>query len=68
VPGQEYELLYFNSTKWVSLGKKTATDVAITFTAPENAVFLLQNRTKGREVQVFVYQNGKQKFSIDRPN
>jgi hypothetical protein len=68
VPGQEYELLYFNSTKWVSLGKKTATDVAITFTAPENAVFLLHNRTKGREVQVFVYQNGKQKFSIDRPN
>jgi hypothetical protein len=67
VPGQEYELLYFDKNDWISLGRKVATDYSIRFDVPDNAVFLLLNHTKGKEVQVFVYQEGKQKFSIDSP-
>lgn len=67
VPGQEYELLYFDKNDWISLGRKVATDYSIRFDVPDNAVFILLNHTKGNEVQVFVYQEGKQKFSIDSP-
>lgn len=65
-PGDEYELFYQNGTTgWVSLGRKTATDRTITFSAPKNALLWLRNLTKGREEQVFVYRNGRQYFAYD---
>jgi hypothetical protein len=68
VPDQEYELLYFDGSQWQSLDRKFADDFAIDFRAPDNAVLLLLNHSKGKEVQVFVYQQNVQKFSIDTPN
>lgn len=64
-PGQEYELPYFDSGEWRSLGTKMATEHQIDFEAPENAVLWLQNRTKGREEQVFIFQGGRQLFNMN---
>ncbi len=59
--GHEYELLFWQSGKWQSLGKKTATDIYLTYEdCPTNSLFLLRNHTKGKEERIFTYENGKQ--------
>lgn len=65
LPGQEYELLYFENPGWRSLGRKVANDFHIEFEAPENAVLLLKNHTKGNEEQIFIYRNNRQMFNQD---
>lgn len=65
LPGQDYELFYFESLCWKSLGRKIADDFYIEFEAPENAVLLLKNHTKGNEEQIFIYKDGKQLFNQD---
>lgn len=60
-PGMQYELFYFDTDGWVSMGMKTATDYTITFDGvPEGALLWLRNRTEGREERIFTYENGKQ--------
>lgn len=59
--GNEYELLYWLDNKWVSIGTKVAEDVFLTFNGcPRNALFLLRNRSKGKEERIFTYEQGKQ--------
>ncbi len=65
VPGEEYELLYFDRNGWKSLGKKMAEGFDVTYDVPENAVFWLRNLTKGREEQIFICRDGKQLFNAD---
>lgn len=65
LPGQDYELLYFEPSGWKSLGRKVSKDFFIEFEAPENAVLLLKNHTKGNEEQVFIYHDDKQIFNQD---
>lgn len=65
LPGQEYELLYFERSGWKSLGRKISDDFSIEFDAPENAVLLLKNHTKGKEEQIFIFRGGKQLFNAD---
>lgn len=65
-PGQIYELQYLDSDgNWKSQGRKTADGHSIEFSAPDNALMILHNRSKGKEEQVFIYEDGRQKFSID---
>ncbi len=65
VPGEEYELFYFDRNEWKSLGKKTAEGFDITYDVPANAVLWLRNLTKGKEEQVFICRDGKQLFNAD---
>lgn len=65
VPGEKYELMYFNKSGWISLGKKISDDFSIDFEAPDNAVLWLRNLTKGVEEQVFLWRDGRQVFSVD---
>jgi hypothetical protein len=60
--GELYEMFYWDN-KWVSLGRQTGSikTQSLTYTnAPNNALFLLRNLTKGREERIFTYENGKQ--------
>lgn len=65
VPGEEYELFYFDRDEWKSLGKKTAEGFDITYDVPANAVLWLRNLTKGKEEQIFICRDGRQLFNAD---
>ncbi len=59
-PGETYELFYWDS-RWISLGQQVANDYALTYgNVPENALLLLQDRTRGKEERPFTYENGCQ--------
>lgn len=61
VPGQKYELCYWDEGKWVSAGKKVATDITIDFKAiPQHTFYILHNLTEGKEERIFTYENGQQ--------
>lgn len=62
--GDEYELFYFSKYGWCSLGKKKAVRTELFYqNAPRNAVFWLRDLTRGKEEQIFTYENGKQYFN-----
>ncbi len=59
--GDDYELFYWESHQWRTLGRKIAKGVTITFdNCPGNALFLLHNHTKGKEERIFTYEDNKQ--------
>lgn len=64
VAGECYELLYQNGAEgWTSLGRKIAEGDAVEFdNVPYNALLKLHNCTRGREEQVFLWENGMQWF------
>ena len=66
--GDEYELFYFSAYGWMSLGKQTGTSSAklIYKDVPSNAIYWLRNLTRGKEEQIFTYENGKQCFNYER--
>jgi hypothetical protein len=56
-----YELLYWNGTDWLSLGKRIATNASVSFCVPDNALFYI--RAIGgidNSFPVFHIRNGKQ--------
>jgi hypothetical protein len=59
-----YELYYWRDGKWESLGQKIGdnSQTLVYDNAPDNALFLLRNHTKGSEERIFTYQEGKQKW------
>ena len=60
-PDMQYELFYFDTDHWTSMGVKTATGYTIAYRqVPENALLWLRNLTEGREERIFTYENGKQ--------
>lgn len=59
--GHTYELHYWNDEEWVSLGTKIPTEPVVVYdSVPSNVLFLLKNRTKGKEERIFMYENGAQ--------
>ncbi|MDR0384589.1 MAG: hypothetical protein LBH60_00770 [Prevotellaceae bacterium] len=61
--GDEYELRYWNRTRWESLGKKIADGNVLRYdNAPDNALFWLRNLSRGKQERIFTYENGKQVF------
>ena len=60
--GDNYELEYWNNKEWESLGTQAAkTDSLIFNNCPTNALFILHDRTKGKEERIFtIDKNGKQ--------
>lgn len=60
VPGNEYELFYWNDD-WISLGRRIASSNELIYkNVPSNALYFLQNHTKGKEERIFTYEDGKQ--------
>ena len=60
-PGMRYELLYFDTDRWASMGAQTATGYTITYDhVPEGVLLWLRNLTEGTEERIFLYENGKQ--------
>lgn len=65
-PGDKYELFYQDGTNaWRSLGRQVAASRELRYQAPQNALLWLRNLTKGKEEQVFIFENGKQVFTLD---
>lgn len=61
--GDEYELFYWGSGQWNSLGRQTATTVKLNYgNVPTNALYLLKDLTKGKEERIFAYVDGTQMF------
>lgn len=64
VPGEHYELFYYDLNGWNSLGRKTAETNYVEYSGmPKGAIFWLRNFAKGVEERVFSYgADGKQRF------
>ena len=59
-PGDEYELKYWNTTGWVSMGKQLATDNYLVFdNVPKGALLWLDNLTQGFDERIFRYKEGR---------
>lgn len=59
--GNEYELFYWNSENWESLGRQVARDQFVKYhNVPKNSLFILINTNKGKEYTIFTYKMGKQ--------
>lgn len=59
--GDYYQLkMYYNGT-WETLASMTAKDTKLVLkNMPSGGLYLLRDRTKGREERIFTYENGKQ--------
>lgn len=63
VPGELYELFYFEKGKWISLGKKLARKQELHYkNVPSGALYWLRNLTKGVEERPFTVEDGKIRF------
>ncbi len=61
IPGQEYELFYWNGQQWVSLGTQVAKDYKLNYrNVPTNGLYWLKCNSGGMEERIFTYQNNKQ--------
>lgn len=59
-PGEEYELKYWNTTGWVSMGKRVANDNFLVYdNIPTGVLLWLDNLTSGCDERIFRYNNGK---------
>lgn len=65
-PGDEYDLFYFSENGWKTLGRQRADSTVLVYRAPAGALFWLRDHTRGKEEQVFTFENGEQHF-IHRP-
>lgn len=59
--GDVYELYYWDVRGWVSLGRKKADDLTLTFDGvPDNALLILRDHTRGKDERIFIYEDDKQ--------
>lgn len=59
--GQTYELEYWDDNHWISAGIQIAKANQLVYeNVPTNALYILHNRTKGKEERIFTYSNNKQ--------
>ena len=62
IPGDEYELLYWNG-EWVSAGTKVAQGDCLQYhNIPANTLYWLRDLSGGREERIFTYENGRQQW------
>lgn len=61
--GDEYELNYWDDSKWISAGKQIAKDNYLEYDSiPGGALLWLKNHTRGWDERVFLYKDGKQEW------
>jgi hypothetical protein len=60
--GDDYELMYWNNKDWQSLGLVIAREDSLIYkNCPRGALFLLHDKTKGKQERIFtIDKNGKQ--------
>ena len=59
--GDVYELLYYNGTQWVSLGKKTATSNVLHYDdVPAHALYWVKDHTQGWDERPFIIRENDQ--------
>lgn len=59
--GDVYELLYYNGTQWVSLGKKTATSNVLHYDdVPSHALYWVKDHTQGWDERPFIIRDKEQ--------
>ena len=59
--GDEYELLYWDSRGWISLGSQRAKHLYVEYKrVPKGGLYLLRDRTKGIDERIFTYERGTQ--------
>lgn len=59
--GDKYQLLIYIDGKWKTLAWIRAKDTKLILkNMPSDGLFLLRDRTKGKEERIFTYENGKQ--------
>lgn len=59
--GDIYELFYWDTDGWTSLGRQKATRMSVTYrNVPQNALLLLRDITEGNNERIFLYKNGEQ--------
>ena len=62
VPGDEYELYYFDKS-WCLAGSLIADDYKLVFPeVPYGSILLLRDLSKGIEERIFTYTHGKQQW------
>ena len=62
-PGDEYELKYWDTTGWVSLGRQVATDNDQGYSnVPVGALLWIENHTRGMDERAFLYKNNRQEW------
>jgi len=59
-PGREYEMLYWDNERWVSLGKQTAEGNRVRYDNVPCKALLWLKCNWGWDERVFLYENGKQ--------
>ena len=60
-PGDTHELLYWSENQWVSLGRRVANDIVLTYeNVPINTIYWIRNLSRGKDERIFTYENGKQ--------
>ena len=60
-PGDMHELLYWSGKQWISLGKREADDIVLTYeNVPVNTVYWIRNLSRGKDERIFTYEGGKQ--------
>jgi hypothetical protein len=58
-PGDIHELFYWDN-KWVSMGKKKAIDIKLTYDkVPACTIYLIRNHSRGSNERIFSYENGE---------
>ena len=63
IPGQTYELFYYDRDGWHSAGRQEAQSDELEFTGvPSGALYWLRNLTAGQEERIFTYENGRMRF------
>ena len=61
--GDEYELKYWNTDRWVSMGREIATDNYLAYdNIPEGVLLWLKNHPRGMDEHIFLYKDGKQEW------
>ena len=59
--GDTYELCYWENGSWHSCGWQTASSHELTFhDVPQGTLYILHNRSRGKEERIFTYENGEQ--------
>ncbi len=63
VPGNHYELMYYMSEGWMSLGYRVAEDTWLEYdNVPAGALLWLRNHTMGVEERIFTAKDGEIRF------
>ena len=61
IPGNNYELFYWNGTKWVSLGVQSSDKYELNFSNTlAGSLFWLRCLNGGQEERIFTFENGTQ--------